>query len=566
MEDFSLYILKSAGISSLFLLCYTVFLKKETFFNANRVFLLTGLTLSFLIPLVSIEEIVWMDPILQPLNNANGIVEPSSDNTSSFNWIMVFSLVYGFGAAFLFIRLVLHLISLKRIVEKGDCKKENGINFVKTQKNTTPFSFFNYLIYNPETLSKSDLATIVTHEHVHIRGLHTLDILLMHIVILLQWFNPLIWLYKDNLEHNLEYIADQGALKSGRDRIGYQNLLLKATVGATHPYFSNSFYNSIIKKRIVMLNKQRSQKINVWKYGVVLPFLVGFILSFQTTTIAQVKQVKIVDYASDNSQLQDSYSIKKNSTDAEIAEIKNSIEQKGGSFTHSLKRNTKGDIVALEFKIVNHGTGQFTSTVPFSQCYFGTLKGGGVFVADNKDDYDGMNNLSIDSRAPTSQKRTVSISPRNSYQEKPLVVIDGIIKKDADIDNLEMAPGEIKSINVLKDEMATEKYGTKGKNGVVEITTKKYSGLKTKFATVEDKPTTTRVDDENNVVALRSSSGDKPLIVIDGVEHPKADINDLGLQPEEIERIDVLKDESAIKKYGPKGKNGVVEITIKKKN
>ncbi|MBO0321922.1 TonB-dependent receptor plug domain-containing protein [Muricauda sp. CAU 1633] len=548
MEDFLLYILRSAGISTLFWFCYVVFLKKETFFNANRVFLLSGLVLSFLIPLVSIKEIVWIEPIMLPFNSGTSQLETGTDNVSTVHWMAILFIVYGLGAAFLFIRLIINLLSLKRIVAKGDCQKEGGINLVETQKNTTPFSFFNYLIYNPETLTKSDFDTIVTHERVHIKGLHTLDILLIHTVILLQWFNPFIWLYKSNVEHNLEFIADRGALQSGRDRIGYQNLMLKTVVDATHPYFSNSFYNSIIKKRIVMLNKQKSKKSRVWKFGIVLPFLVGFILSFQTTTIAQVKQVKIVDYASDNSQLQDSYSIKKNSTDAEIAEIKNSIEQKGGSFTHSLKRNTKGDIVALEFKIVNHGTGQFTSTVPFSQCYFGTLKGGGVFVADNKEDYDGMNNLSVDSRAPTSQKRTVSISPRNSSQEKPLVVIDGIIKKDANIDNLEIAPGEIKNINVLKDEMATEKYGTKGKNGVVEVTTKKFKG------------------GSNNSVAIRSSSGDKPLIVIDGKEHPNANINDLGLEPEEIESMNVLKDESAEKKYGRKGINGVIEITTKKKN
>jgi TonB-dependent SusC/RagA subfamily outer membrane receptor len=457
MEGFLLYILKSAGISTLFLLCYVLFLKKETFFNANRVFLIAGLVLSFLIPFISIEENVWIEPIALSLNSANGMAETIPNESSTSVWLTMLSVVYVLGTTFLLIRLAVNFLSLKRIVTKGDCQREDGINFVETQNNTTPFSFFNYLIYNPETLTQSDFATIVTHEQVHIRGFHSLDILLMHTVILIQWFNPFIWLYKDNLEHNLEFIADQGALKSGSDRVGYQNLMLKTTVGATHHYFSNSFYNSIIKKRIVMLNKKKSQKSNVWKFGIVLPFLVVFVLSFQTTTVAQIKAT---DYGS------------------------------------------------------------------------------------------------VD--------KPVSI--RNSSQEKPLVVIDGIIKKDVDIDNLAITPGDIKSINVLKDETATEKYGSKGKNGVVEINTKKHRGLKTKFDTPEDEPATTQVDNKNNEVAVRISSDNPPLIVIDGVEHPNTDMSNLGMAPEEIERIDVLKDDPAEKKYGTKGKNGVIEITTKKKN
>ncbi|MEW2921387.1 M56 family metallopeptidase [Muricauda sp. ANG21] len=472
MEDFAFYILKSAGISTLFLICYTLFLKKETFFNENRVFLLSGLVLSFLIPLIGIKEIVWLEPIILPFNSASNQLEGVSDNTSTVYWIAILIMVYGLGVAFLFVRLIVNLLSLKRIVVKADCQKEDGINFVETQNNTTPFSFFNYLIYNPETLTKADFATIVAHERMHIKGRHTIDILLMHAIIILQWFNPFIWLYKASVEHNLEFIADRGALASGHDRIRYQNLMLKTMVGATHPYFSNSFYNSIIKKRIVMLNKKKSRKSNVWKFGIVLPLLVGFIVSFQTTTVAQVK---VTGYGLDNNRFEDVYSINKNSTDTEIAEINNSIEQKGGTFTHSLKRNAQGEIVELELQIKNKGTGQFTSTVPFSECYFGTLKGGGIFVAGNKEAYEGMKNPKPLSKEPSVRINDNSngVTIRSSSGDKPLIVIDGVEKPKAVMGDLGLEPEEIQSINVLKDNMALEKYGEKGTNGVVEITTKK---------------------------------------------------------------------------------------------
>ncbi|MFD2101223.1 M56 family metallopeptidase [Flagellimonas iocasae] len=565
MEGFLLYIVKSAGISTLFLLCYLFFLRKETFFNANRVFLIAGLVLSFVIPLVSIKEIVWIEPVMLPSTSSGSPVEPGVDTPSStLNWITLVLTVYGLGAAFLFIRLVVNLLSLKRIIAKGDNQEENGINFVETQKNITPFSFFNYLIYNPESLTKSDFATIVTHERAHIEGRHSLDILLMHTVLLLQWFNPFIWLYKDSVEHNLEFIADRGALQLGRDRVGYQNLMLRTMVGAAHPYFSNSFYNSIIKKRIVMLNKQRSQKSNVWKFGIVLPLLIGFVVSFQTTTVAQIKKV---ENQSENGLFEHVYSINKNSTDDEIAEIKSSIEQNGGTFTHSLKRNAKGEITELELQIKNKGTGRFTSTFPFSECYFGTTKDG-IFVADNTEVFNGLKTRMLLRKATSTKVNDNSngVTLRSSSGNKPLIIIDGKEKPKADMDNLGLEPEEIESMNVLKDEMAVEKYGAKGSKGVVEITTKKFKGSKTELTVTGYGQHLVKADDKSNGVSIRTSSDVKPLIVIDGKEQLKADMDNLDMAPEKIESITVLKDKTATEKYGEKGKNGVIEITTKKED
>lgn len=567
MEAFLLYIVKSAGISTLFLLCYLFFLRKETFFNANRIFLIAGLVLSFVIPLVSIKEIVWIEPVMLPSTSSGSSVEPSVDTpTSTLNWITIVLTVYGLGAAFLFMRLVVNLLSLNRIIAKGDNQEENGINFVETQKNTTPFSFFNYLIYNPESLTKSDFATIVTHERVHIEGRHSLDILLMHTVLLLQWFNPFIWLYKDSVEHNLEFIADRGALQLGRDRIGYQNLMLRTMVGAAHPYFSNSFYNSIIKKRIVMLNKQRSQKSNVWKFGIVLPLLVGFIVSFQTTTVAQVTKV---ENQSDNGLLQDVYTITKYSTDAEIAEIKNTIEQKGATFTHSLKRNNKGEITSLELKIVkDHESVALTNNNSFSECYFGTYKGGSLFMSDGKKAFEVIKKTkpwSRDASTKVSSDNNVAVNSL-TYDTSPLIVVDGIEKRNATMDYLGMGPEEIESMNVLKGEAAKQKYGAKGSKGVVEITTKKFKGSKTELTVTGYGQHLVKADEKSSGVAIRSSSDVKPLIVIDGKEQLKADMDNLDMAPEKIESITVLKDKTATEKYGEKGKNGVIEITTKKED
>jgi TonB family protein len=154
----------------------------------------------------------------------------------------------------------------------------------------------------------------------------------------------------------------------------------------------------------------------------------------------------------------------------------------------------------------------------------------------------------------------------NSFGKQPLIIVDGVIGMQ-DVNNI--PPETIEFINVLKDESATKVYGDKGKNGVILITTKKGASASqntpidvkvTGYANNQNENTST-----NTGVKIRSTgtseTGSKPLIVIDGVI--AEDQNMDKIEPNTVESMNVLKGEMATKKYGEKGKNGVIEITMK---
>jgi len=146
----------------------------------------------------------------------------------------------------------------------------------------------------------------------------------------------------------------------------------------------------------------------------------------------------------------------------------------------------------------------------------------------------------IEKYGEKGKEGVIEIATKSALQNnQPLYILDGkVLDRAPSFDDL--SPKNIASVEVLKNESATALYGEKGKNGVIVITSK----------------------NKNSAVTIRSNGNDKnPLIVIDGVISAKK-MDDI--KPETIESINVLKGDMAIKKYGENGKDGVLEITLKK--
>ena len=156
----------------------------------------------------------------------------------------------------------------------------------------------------------------------------------------------------------------------------------------------------------------------------------------------------------------------------------------------------------------------------------------------------------------TTLKKTGMIRDEDS---RPLTIVDG--EEVTDIGYLK--PEDIQSISVLKGETASGIYASKGKNGVILITTKKGAPI-IKEPSITNTPFS--LDDEKQKTFLQhyrlnSLSTNKPLYLIDGIEIPSID----DIDPNEIESISILKNEQSSKLYGDKAKNGVVIITTKAK-
>ena len=162
-------------------------------------------------------------------------------------------------------------------------------------RDIAPFSFFNYIVFNSSLYSQEELESILLHEKIHSQEKHSIDVLVAKLFTIVFWFNPLIWLYQKAIIQNLEYIADSKAIQNIEDKKCYQMALLKVVSHQNCLPITNHFYQSLIKKRIVMLQKSKSKRRGIAKYLVVIPVVVLSMTVFSTTIVAQeVKKIEKV--------------------------------------------------------------------------------------------------------------------------------------------------------------------------------------------------------------------------------------------------------------------------------
>ena len=239
--------------------------------------------------MIVFTKIVWIDPSINSLDWSKIPVTTPITNTFEINWYFVFGIIYGTGVVIFMLKFAIDLYSLSKVLRGKAIHLQADFKLIDITENISPFSYFNYIVYNSSQYSDTELENILEHEKVHSTHHHTADVLISRVFCIVFWFNPLMWFYKKAMIQNLEFIADNGAIKNLADKKAYQLTLLKITTHENCVAISNHFYQSLIKKRIVMLNKKQSNKRNSWKYAVVLPLLGAFIFLFQVKIVAQEK-------------------------------------------------------------------------------------------------------------------------------------------------------------------------------------------------------------------------------------------------------------------------------------
>ncbi|MBU2927389.1 M56 family metallopeptidase [Winogradskyella psychrotolerans] len=358
------YLLKASAVIAIIYLCFYLFLKKETFFQHNRWFLLIGLLLALVFPFVIIPIYIPVDPITTEV--ATFITATPSNfvatvpTESAFDWYELIPLLYGIGLSVFLVQFVFQFGSLVLLLLKNQKRKVQRFTYVIVNNKISPFSFFKWIVYNPESYEEKELQLILTHERVHVNQLHSIDILLTQLACVVFWFNPLIWLYRKEVRQNLEYIADFESENSTQSKKDYQHLLLKTSIANHDTILSNNFYNSSIKKRILMLNKSRSNKKNQWKYLLMLPLLAGLLLSMNTETVYVEN-----DITHENSGETVQFVVSKNTSDAELYNMTKAVENKGGTLVFSqIQRNASNELTNIFLKLNNHSYGGGNSKSP----------------------------------------------------------------------------------------------------------------------------------------------------------------------------------------------------------
>ena len=314
------YIIYSSVVFSVLTVFYWLFLKHETFFHWNRKVLLGSIFLAILIPLIPIPQFFFSvkeaaleqakAEIDRVFAQKSGTIEEGASPKIDLSDQEVKPIVlekpdlklskvinfkawfYGFGLMILLIRFVVQLFAVTRQIRNASISKGKRYHLASVQKDIAPYSFGKFIVLNPDKYKEQEFLQILQHEKVHIHQWHTIDLILAELFTAFQWFNPFAWLHRRLIMQNLEYQADAAVLSSGENKKEYQYHLLKIAV-PNYPLSITTNYNqSLIKKRITMMNRKKSSLSSIVKYLLLLPVCFILLTAFKATPL-KLKTFKI---------------------------------------------------------------------------------------------------------------------------------------------------------------------------------------------------------------------------------------------------------------------------------
>jgi bla regulator protein BlaR1 len=288
------YIIQVVLFQVLFLAIYDFFLSKETFFTKNRWYLLSTPIVSFLLPLVQIPSFQKAIPQAYIYYMPEIILSPERiiQEASWYQSVNYLDILFGIGVllfSIFFFSKVLQLIHLTRVYR--GIKKE-GYTLVLIPKQSKAFSFFNY-IFLGEEIPDAQKEQIIAHELVHSKQKHSLDLLFFELLKIVMWFNPMVYSYQKRITLVHEYISDAIATKS-EPKDAYINQLLSNFFQVENIAFINQFYKqTLIKKRIIMMKKKQSKKMNQLKYLVLIPVLLSMLFYTSCSSSRKVNKNEV---------------------------------------------------------------------------------------------------------------------------------------------------------------------------------------------------------------------------------------------------------------------------------
>ena len=279
MSAILLYSMKSALVLGLLYLPYMLMLRRESFFRFNRLVLLGILGLSLVLPLCNVRGLsLDGQPVVQaaqmqmlelgiPVHVLPEVViaaqGPAAEDSSSLSLFAFVSLIYIIGVVVVLLVRSWQIYRLGACLQRGSLwsQKEGDITiYCHADPREKPFSWMRNIVLSEADYEEAG-REIILHETGHIRNRHSLDVLLLTAVEMLQWWNPLVYMLGISLRDVHEYEADNYVLRCGVSAPAYQLLLIKKAVGSGSYAFANNFNHSLTKKRITMMKNPKS---NPW--------------------------------------------------------------------------------------------------------------------------------------------------------------------------------------------------------------------------------------------------------------------------------------------------------------
>jgi len=288
------YLLEANLYLCVFYAGYCLFLNKETHYTLNRIYLLLSCVVSFVLPVV---QIGWLKPvetatktivIIPQMAYQTTVQKLTVQPTLTFNGILVYA--YILGTIVLTTVLFIRLYQLAKLTKTTKTLVDDKYKLINIEGSNTAFSFFNYLFIGTKTQANN---IIIRHELVHIRQKHSVDIVFLELIKIINWFNPLVYLLQISLKTIHEYIADEQTVAQESDALSYSSFLVSNAYGLNGSPLAHSFFNyNLLKKRIIMLNQKRSGKLARLKYLVAVPICAGLLCA---STLVFSKSYGIID-------------------------------------------------------------------------------------------------------------------------------------------------------------------------------------------------------------------------------------------------------------------------------
>ncbi|WP_276479997.1 M56 family metallopeptidase [Paraflavitalea pollutisoli] len=282
------YILKLSIALAVVYLFYWVLLRRLTFYNWNRWYLLLYPAACFLIPFINIGDLLQRHGLQDaPMVSYIPVIVVTGGEATpvqqAISWGVLTLLLIMAGSVLMLGRLLLQYLSLRRLLSSAVLLSDGVVRLFHIDKKIIPFSTGNAIYINRHLHADNELREIIRHEFIHIKQRHSIDLWWTEVLCMLNWFNPFAWLIRKAIRQNLEYIADHQVLQSGLDRKQYQLLLLKVT-GVAPFSFTSHFNFSSLKKRIVMMNKNKTAQVHLVRFLFIVPLLAVVLLAFRNVS------------------------------------------------------------------------------------------------------------------------------------------------------------------------------------------------------------------------------------------------------------------------------------------
>jgi TonB family protein len=530
------YFLKiNIGIA-LFYAFYRLFFYRDTFFHWRRYALLSFLAISLLYPLMNIQD--WVreqEPINKIVTIYAGSIMAEAEIVPerSIYWNQIISnlgpVIYLSGAAVLLIRFLAQLASICILAMRCRKIKINGTTIRIPGKSSAPFSFFHWIFISPELHTEEEAKEILIHEETHARQWHSIDVLFSELITILCWINPFSWLLKREIRNNLEYMADHRVILSGHDTKSYQYHLLGLANQKAAANLYNSFNVLPLKNRITMMNKKRTKSIGKTKYAMFIPLAALLMLVSNIEAIARVTGKVTKDIAVSLTKNEVSSATEPSSLVAITQENDSAKPKKSNVFTavEVMPQYPGGEQELLKFIVTN---------LKYPVEAQKAKEEGKVYVrftvAENGYVEDPTILRSVSPLLDNEAKRIISSMPK-------------------------WIPGKQKGKNVSVYYVIPIMFKLDGSPANSEKNTPK----KNFHAVIDYGTNLNSSNGTSNTIINKSGDATPPLYILNGKEISDKEIRKL--DPNSFQSINVLKDKSATEKYGDKGANGVIEITLK---